>query len=170
MQPVTLRDFLKRARPYELSSISFSQALRKTALISTLALVGSMGFYASLSFLETAAGSPFYLVFGEFLRLFFALLQLTLPWPILASGLPLVVFGILYLLTRGFSRGRLLLHLATFILVMVGAAAGAILGVVLIITLINAAIWITLGFSLLVLAVFLLRILYRILLFLIFTM
>ena len=165
MQPVTLRDFIRRSRPYERASISFSPALRKSALRSALSLVGSMGFYASLSFLETAAGSPFYLVFGEFLRLFFALLQLTLPWPILASGLALLVFGILYLLTRGFSRGWLLLHWATFILVLVGAAAGSILVVVLTITLINAAIWIALGFILLLLAVFLIWILYRVLLF-----
>ena len=167
MQPVTLQDFLKRARPYERSSIPFSPALRKTAFISALAIISSMYLYASLSFLERAAGSPFYLVFGGFLRMFFGLLRLAFPWPLLGGGLALFAFGTLLLLTRGFTRGRLLLHWVTFILVLVGAAAGSILLVVLTITVISAFIWITLGFILLALVVFLLWIFFRVLLFVI---
>jgi hypothetical protein len=76
---------------------------------------------------------------------FLAQLHLLLPWPLLIGGIALLAFGLLLAMTKGFSQGRLILHWATFILVIISAVIGFGPVVVLTVTLFNAAIWILLG-------------------------
>ena len=141
MEPVTLNDLLKKAQPYEDLAVPFSPALRRSAQLSTAAIMIATIVYWLLPSSPSVTGSSFYLVLGDRLASMINIVQAALPYLQTLNAVSVMLSGLLIMLTNRFVKGRELLHWLTFGVVLVGLVNTVVVIMLSGVLIINLFLW-----------------------------
>jgi hypothetical protein len=127
MSDVTLSDLVEKAEPIENQPVPITNRLRTAAWLSIATFLISLLVYNFLPAPEIVISSKFLLVMEGWLAglVAFTLQHQSEFTKINAAGL--IVAGILKIITRGFTQGRLIFQWLVLAITIIGAANGLLL-------------------------------------------